>query len=291
MDRERLLTIEEAARYLNVSKTSLRRWTNSGNLPCHRVGVRGERRFAVSDLASILVSSAAAATKDTPSPAGGKREDFRDAGTATPGASPMACIDAAAAAGGSRHVCSHFSSPDEWWRMFRPFVVHHAARGAPITYLHDATTPERFSELLRAEGFDPVELARRKLLEFVPAPQAYLPDGRFAVEGMLAFVESAILGHLARGHRTMLISGEMTWSLRGAPGSDGMNEYEERLNDVMARYPGVTINCQYDMERLGARITLESICVHPWVHAPQGLFPGFYRGSAALPGNGFISPA
>jgi excisionase family DNA binding protein len=269
MDRERLLTIDEAARYLNVSKTSLRRWTNAGNLPCHRVGVRGERRFAVADLASILVSSAVA-TREAPS------------ATTTPGDSPMTRIDAAAEAGGSRHVCSHFSSPGEWWRMFRPFVVHHAARSAPITYLYDSTTPERFGDLLRAEGFDPIDLTRRKLLEFVPAPQAYLPDGRFSVEGMLAFVESAILGHLARGHRTMLISGEMTWSLRGAPGSDGMIDYEERLNKVMARYPGVTINCQYDMERLGARVTLESICVHPWVHAPQGLFPGFYRGAAAL---------
>jgi excisionase family DNA binding protein len=279
MDRERLLTIDEAARYLNVSKTSLRRWTNSGHLTCHRVGVRGERRFALGDLTSILVSPAAV-TKEPPPVARSGSRDFSDAGT-EPATSPMALIDAAAAAGGSRHVCSHFSSPDEWWRMFRPFVVHHAARGAPITYLHDSTTPERFGDLLRAEGFDPIDLARRKLLEFVPAPEAYLPDGRFAVEGMLAFVESAILGHLARGHRTMLISGEMTWSLRRAPGSDGMIAYEERLNDVMARYPGVTINCQYDMERLGARITLESICVHPWVHAPQGLFPGFYRSSAA----------
>jgi excisionase family DNA binding protein len=280
MDHERLLTIEEAARYLNVSKTSLRRWTNSGHLACHRVGVRGERRFAVSDLTAFLVSSAVVAI-EAPAAAGDSR-DVADAGIATLGDSPMTLIDAAAAAGGSRHVCSHFSSPDEWWRMFRPFVVHHAERGAPITYLHDTTTPELFSDLLRAEGFDPIELARRGLLDFVPAPQTYLPDGRFSVEGMLAFVESAILGHLARGHRTMLISGEMTWSLRGAPGSDGMIAYEERLNEVMARYPGVTINCQYDMERLGARIMLDSICVHPWVHAPQGLFPGFYRGCPAL---------
>jgi excisionase family DNA binding protein len=272
MDHERLLNIEEAARYLNVSKTSLRRWTNSGHLACHRIGVRGERRFAVSDLTSFLISSVA--------PIEAPVAD--DASTTTLGDSPMTLIDAAVAAGGSCHVCSHFSTPDEWWRMFRPFVVYHVERGAPITYLYDTTTPERFSDLLRAEGFDPVELARRGLLEFVAAPEAYLPDGRFSVEGMLAFVESAILGHLARGHKTMLISGEMTWSLRGAPGSEGMIAYEERLNGVMARYPGVTINCQYDMERLGARITLDSICVHPWVHAPQGLFPGFHRGSAAL---------
>jgi len=43
--RENLLTLEEAAKYLASSKTSLRRWTNDGILACRRVGLRGERRF------------------------------------------------------------------------------------------------------------------------------------------------------------------------------------------------------------------------------------------------------
>jgi excisionase family DNA binding protein len=269
-DDGRLLTIEEAARFLNVSKTSLRRWTNSGHLPCHRVGVRGERRFAVGDLTAFLVSSSAVAAE---AQARGEQPSFAE--------SPMTVIDAAAGNGGSRHVCSHFSGESEWWRMFRPYAVHHAERGAPLTYLHDATTPERFRAHLSDEGIDPHDLERRGLLEFVHAPIAYLPDGRFTVDGMLAFVERAILGHLRHGHRTMLITGEMTWSLGGAPGSTEMIAYEEQLNDLMACYPGVTINCQYDLARFDARVTLESICVHPWVHAPAGLFPGFYRGSAA----------
>ena len=40
-----LLTLDEAATYLAVSKTTLRRWTNDGRLACHRVGPRNERRF------------------------------------------------------------------------------------------------------------------------------------------------------------------------------------------------------------------------------------------------------
>jgi excisionase family DNA binding protein len=35
-----LLTLDEAATYLAVSKTTLRRWTNDGRLACHRVGPR-----------------------------------------------------------------------------------------------------------------------------------------------------------------------------------------------------------------------------------------------------------
>ena len=49
-DTERLLDIKEAAEFLNVSETSLRRWTNSGRLACLRIGRRRERRFRHADL-------------------------------------------------------------------------------------------------------------------------------------------------------------------------------------------------------------------------------------------------
>jgi excisionase family DNA binding protein len=51
---EALLDIEGAARFLGVSTTSLRRWTNSGRLACLRVGGRRERRFRLTDLVAFL---------------------------------------------------------------------------------------------------------------------------------------------------------------------------------------------------------------------------------------------
>ena len=53
-DSEPLLDIEQAARFLNVSETSLRRWTNDGRLACLRVGRRRERRFRRADLLAFL---------------------------------------------------------------------------------------------------------------------------------------------------------------------------------------------------------------------------------------------
>lgn len=55
-----LLDIGEAARFLNVSETSLRRWTNAGLLPCLRVGRRRERRFRRSDLLAFMEQPGAA---------------------------------------------------------------------------------------------------------------------------------------------------------------------------------------------------------------------------------------
>src|SRR2546426_1190439 len=49
-----LLDISEAAAFLSVSETSLRRWTNRGRLRCLRVGGRRERRFRRDDLLAFL---------------------------------------------------------------------------------------------------------------------------------------------------------------------------------------------------------------------------------------------
>jgi transcriptional repressor of dcmA and dcmR len=53
-DRDELLDIKQAAEFLKVSATSLRRWTNSGRLACLRVGRKRERRFRRADLLAFL---------------------------------------------------------------------------------------------------------------------------------------------------------------------------------------------------------------------------------------------
>jgi len=49
-----LFDIGQAAAFLQVSKASLRRWTNRGLLPCLRIGGRRERRFRRADLMAFV---------------------------------------------------------------------------------------------------------------------------------------------------------------------------------------------------------------------------------------------
>lgn len=51
---DRLLNVKEAAKFLNVSEMSIRRWTNKGSLKCFRVGGKKERRFYMDDLVAFL---------------------------------------------------------------------------------------------------------------------------------------------------------------------------------------------------------------------------------------------
>ena len=54
MSETGLMTLDEAATYLGVSKVSLRRWTVNGQLRCVRVGSRRDRRFRRADLDSYI---------------------------------------------------------------------------------------------------------------------------------------------------------------------------------------------------------------------------------------------
>ena len=261
---KRLLTIDEAARFLNVSKTSLRRWTKLGTLACVRVGVRRERRFKREDLERLLDSDGATGDQ-----------------LVAPAAShpdPIETLREAAARGIPRHVCLHHHDRDELWRLFRPYVLDHLERGAPILYIHDDGARADVLAHIKTEGYDGAALSARGLLRLLEPGEAYLRTGDFSAKRMIDFMESAILNLRALGFGAILISGEMTWYLSGAAGVDEMIPYESALNDLLRRYPDVTIVCHYDMNRLPGTINLGAICSHPHVQLPDRLVPGFYIG-------------
>src|SRR3982074_2152102 len=94
-DTNDLLDIGEAARFLNVSETSLRRWTNAGALPCLRVGRRRERRFRRADLLAFMEHQPLRANHGESRPADGP--------------SPRGVEDAITLTQGS-HLCGFYDS-------------------------------------------------------------------------------------------------------------------------------------------------------------------------------------
>jgi len=51
---EPLMTINEVARFLKVTTTTIRRWTDSGLLKCYRIGKKKERRFDKNEVLDYL---------------------------------------------------------------------------------------------------------------------------------------------------------------------------------------------------------------------------------------------
>jgi len=98
-EKQRFLTITEAAEFLQVSETSLRRWTNSGKLRCFRVGGRSERRFLQEDLLAFMQTM-----NLQPEPPVTETETNTDTLSE------------------ERHICLFFVNQDEQWQMMRPYL-------------------------------------------------------------------------------------------------------------------------------------------------------------------------
>jgi excisionase family DNA binding protein len=49
-----LITVSKAADLLHVHQNTLRRWTNQGVIKAFRIGIRGDRRYSLSDVQHLL---------------------------------------------------------------------------------------------------------------------------------------------------------------------------------------------------------------------------------------------
>src|SRR6202040_4209463 len=114
----KLLTLDEAASFLGVSKVSLRRWTNDGLLECHRIGPQGRRRFDLEQLRTFAERS---------SPGSRQESEPRY---------PLHRLSSKPAAEPRPHVCVFFRNPVEQWEVFRRYFLHRYRRRQPTLYIH-----------------------------------------------------------------------------------------------------------------------------------------------------------
>lgn len=253
-----LLTLEEAARYLGFSKTSLRRWTNDGELACHRVGLRAERRFDRKTLDRFLALRSTDTQVEMPTP------------TVVAVADPAAIKPHL-----HHHVCLTYRNPAEQWESFRGYFLDHYRSGAPTTYLYAGSSRTDILERVRNEGLDPQEVIRSGLLRLIPASESYLRQSEFSADFMISFVRLIMIRMRADGYRRHLLTGEMDWHfMRDHGGIQEMHLYERKLNKLADEYPETTIVCQYDLAKFDAEAIVTACFTHATVQFGENLRTG-----------------
>jgi len=258
-DPQKFLTINEAAELLKVSKTSLRRWTASGKLPCYRVGHRHERRFRLDHLLAFVRSSP-----------GGEILHPNPLSTPAAESSTTAMREEL-----PRHVCLIFKTVEQQWRLLAPYLLSHLRPGTAAVYLYDGEDGEaRVHAWLRSEGLDAGSLISQGSLRLIPASKSYLRSGSFNTARMLRFWETEIAQQQKRNATQILLTGEMSWATHGAPGCEQLLTYEAQLDAPLRRLPGVTTVCQYSLEAFPAVTIFESLCLHPRIQLPDRLVAG-----------------
>lgn len=104
----------------------------------------------------------------------------------------------------------------------------------------------------------------RGQIQLFDVEETYLADGVFDPDRMIRRLEQASQEALADGWEGLRITGEMTWALRGHPGSERLAEYESRLNRFFPD-SNVTAICQYDTRIFEGKKLCQALSTHPGV--------------------------
>ncbi len=205
---EALLDIEGASRFLGVSTTSLRRWTNSGRLACLRVGGRRERRFRLADLVAILQEQPA------------QRHE-----ALVPRASDHVSIGGVALPFGT-HLCGLFSTNKGRGKLAVSFLAGGLVPGA-VCYLVAHRAVQR--EILAQLGMDQAALhkeiaaGRLVLVEHAATPQAQQKN-----------FEQLFMKAIAGGARSLRLVGDVGGVARKLT-RDELVEFEEAFDQISRR--------------------------------------------------------
>ncbi len=238
-DSEELLDIGRAAQFLQVSETSLRRWTNAGHLACLRVGLRRERRFRRSSLLEFMEQQPGIHTAATE--------------TSTTASRGYAVVGGIETAHGT-HFCGIYGSD--------------RARGQlTVAFLAGGLRTGSKSFLVTGPG------VRRGLLENLqqerPSLKSDIEANRLAVcryakspDAQIAWFHNEFDRALASGVRSLRVLGDVA-GLAARMSPDGLADYESAYSELIAtKYPVVTL-CQYDVRAFSASDILTALRGHP----------------------------
>jgi hypothetical protein len=129
---------------------------------------------------------------------------------------------AGTALGRSRHVCAFFHTKDEEYKVLLPFIKEGFEQGDKAFHIvKDDHRPEHRRRLQQA-GIAVGEAERKGQLEVCRWEDAYLREGHFDQNRMLALIEEVLQGGKAQGYPITRLVANM--------------EYETRLNYVLPKY-------------------------------------------------------
>jgi excisionase family DNA binding protein len=230
--KEALLDIQEAALFLGVSTTSLRRWTNSGRLACVRVGVRGDRRFRFADLVAFLEEQPTHALEGTPAKhvsVGGMNLLY---GT---------------------HLCGFYSTDEARARLAATFLAGGSVPGS-VSYLVAEPAAQRsiLARLAKEQTTLKKDIAGGRLAIFDHAA-----TGRQQLKNF----KRRCVADTAGGAHSLRLVGDV-WGLAKKITRDELVEFEEGYDQVIARrFPVVTL-CLYDVRRFSTLDALRALRGH-----------------------------
>ena len=135
-----------------------------------------------------------------------------------------------------RHVCAFFNSKDEEYRVLLPFIKEGFDQGHKAFHIVKEGHRPEHRRRLAAAGIDVADAEQKGRLEIRRWEDAYLREGHFDKDKMLALIEEVLQKGKTQGYPLTRLLANMEWALEDRPGVDDVVEYETRLNFILPKY-------------------------------------------------------
>ncbi|MEX2515578.1 MAG: MEDS domain-containing protein [Gammaproteobacteria bacterium] len=239
------LNIHQAAKLLQVSAVSLRRWTDSGRLNCYRIGGKRERRFRQEDLIAFL--------KDYRGNDACNSEDAVGKHRAFPVQQAAVTLAGITIEYGN-HLCSLYESDKGRLKMAVPFLAEGLRRGDICYLIATGSISEKIITALRKvePGVD----------KAIVNGGLNVSDGAVSAEAMYIYFENELFKSTQSGEHAVRVLGDMAWFLDRGLDTKELIDFEKRYNHSLAhRFPVVSL-CQYDARRFDGSGILNALRCH-----------------------------
>jgi len=160
------------------------------------------------------------------------------------------------------HICYLYNDEEERKRIVSAYLRSGLERHESVSYFPDVLSADMPEHALNQLGIAALAQEQPNQYQVSTAVQTYCPDGQFDPERLVDRLRNLYRQSIAAGFSGARISGEMSWALRGIPGSERLIRYESMLNKMVADEP-LTMICQFDTSKFDGATIFEILNVHP----------------------------
>lgn len=166
----------------------------------------------------------------------------------------------------SAHICLIFDNEEERKSIVSRFLAAGLKRGEQVRYFADVAPPDEIRAWLLEKGVELPDAKEGGPFSIVKAESFYAPEGRFDPRQSIGRMVPRLEQTAKAGYSASRVTGEMSWALKGIPGSDRLLEYESMLTAVNVTFPHFGM-CQYDARLFDGATLFKVLQVHPYMVA------------------------
>lgn len=164
------------------------------------------------------------------------------------------------------HACYIYDDDVQRDKVIGKFIEAGFIKGEEVAYFTDNKDPDEVMDWLINMGIKIPKDDNIEQFSISFAQNTYCPNRKFVPDEMLEYLRTFYRKAINEGYKGVRISGEMSWVLRGIPGSERLLEYEALVNNVLQTHP-ITAVCQYDARRFDGVAIFNVLKVHPMIIA------------------------